>query len=70
MLGEPPRNKSSCHNVASSPGLPDFSRITLKDMGRPGDEATTMFKKSIYVASDTLVLGQCRWMVFPPFQTF
>ena len=21
------------------PGLPDFSRVTLKNMGRPGDEA-------------------------------
>ena len=21
-------------------GLPDFSRVTLKNMGRPGDEAT------------------------------
>ena len=23
------------------PGLPDFSRVTLKNMGRPGDEAKT-----------------------------
>ena len=30
--------------------------------------AATIFKKSIYVATDTLVLGQCKWMVFPPFQ--
>ena len=30
--------------------------------------AATMFKKSIYVATDTLVLGQCKWIVFPPFQ--
>ena len=22
------------------PGLPDFSRVALKNMGRPGDEAT------------------------------
>ena len=22
------------------PGLPDFSRVTLKNMGRPGDEAS------------------------------
>lgn len=30
--------------------------------------AATMFRKSIYVASDTLILGQCRWTAFPPFQ--
>ena len=30
--------------------------------------AVTMFKESIYVATDTLVLGQCKWIVFPPFQ--
>ena len=25
------------------PGLPDFSRVTLKNMGRPGDKATCTF---------------------------
>ena len=27
----------------------------------------TIFQKSVYVATDTLVHGQCRWIVFPPF---
>ena len=27
----------------------------------------TIFQKSVYVANDTLVRGQCRWIVFPPF---
>ncbi len=31
--------------IASSPGLPDFSRVTLKNMGRPGDEATCMYEE-------------------------
>ena len=27
------------------PGLPDFSRVTLKNMGRPGDEASVKHVK-------------------------
>ena len=28
------------------PGLPDFSRVTLKNMGRPGDEANILLVAS------------------------
>ena len=33
------------------PGLPDFSRVTLKNMGRPGDEATLQACDSTSIAS-------------------
>ena len=29
--------------------------------------AATLFLKSVYVATDTLVCGECKWTVFPPF---
>ena len=32
-----------CISVASSPGLPMFSHVTSKNMGRPGDEAILVF---------------------------
>ena len=31
-----------CTAIALSPGLPDFLHVTLKNMGRPGDEATQL----------------------------
>ena len=29
--------------------------------------AASIFQKAIYIASDSLVPGQCKWTVFPPF---
>ena len=29
--------------------------------------AATLFQKTIYVATDSLVQGQCKWITFPPF---
>lgn len=29
--------------------------------------AATLFNKTIYVASDSLVAGECRWQAFSPF---
>lgn len=31
--------------------------------------AATLFRKTIYVASDSLVLGECRWTSFSPLAT-
>ena len=35
--------------LASYPGLPDFSRETLKNMGRPGYEANSMLLKLLNI---------------------
>ena len=31
--------------------------------------AATLFKKTVYVATDSLVPGECKWVAFPPFPT-
>ena len=37
------------------PGLPDFSRVTLKNMGRPGDEA------NLYKHNTASILDELNW---------
>ena len=44
----------------------------MKRQGQWGSQleikaAATLFKKTIYVATDSLVQGECRWVAFPPF---
>lgn len=44
----------------------------MKKQGQWGSQleikaAATLFKKTIYVATDSLVQGECRWVAFPPF---
>ena len=39
------------------PGFPDFSRVTLKNMGRPGDEAN-----SIYCTANALRIIKFEWL--------
>ena len=39
------------------PGLPDFSRVTLKNMGRPGDEA--MYHVDCICSSQSRLCIQC-----------
>ena len=67
-----PRQKSWQYVIITSqnrPGLPDFSRVTLKNMGRPGDEARNISIGDIVVLhADGMV--PTKWPLGRVVQTF